>query len=1112
MPSRAWSLDTLRLGLDAVELQQVKEEVLDRDIKEVERLLQAEMNQDVQKRPLKNTPSKQPEPSPNVAPLKKSKTALDSPLKPMHLSFSPDSGKAGADRKAATATASAACAENDLPETYIEGSDVYTIVEVPEFGPDRTGDSHPYVMPWHSEADLPEGEMRERLKEALGGAAVLNPYSEEYMYRTKSKAASTDALSDAVSTATASSEYEARYKALQDICRAKDAQIETLLKELEDAKETIRKGSVSNTGGEVTEEPVDAEVASVAPAVAVTGAAAKQRLRRLCERRADGRLQVPEEIHDQWKAGGASRERLLKIWVGSGMDKDSFVREVTHETKKSKELKISVTGDFFTEEEMKEELGLPKCPVLHESGLFFDVDAQQDTYNAGKTRFWCERKTTASMEQAHRTEITDRMTMEAEPDMDEKGENVLIRDDCHGFNLSDFDIGAGASASGAGSSSDNPGMLAGSGKDPVAQLGLPKLMGGVKPEVHLMTYQSCLMNRMAKLTDSRSKPDSIPVKDQTDAVKKLLEKIDANLSVMDALHDQMSEIYAEASVQGHGPGQSAALVDLYQKATRAAKAEPSVPRAKPKAGAKVAPAKKAEEAEDHERLLSEIGAQCTFELEDPAKRVVSLARSIEQEAPGCLRGIKLMSNVDLSHAEIRLHKLVREWGLTLDIPMSFMRQGLFWVPILHVPDWMTYMLHKEPRVLVGGYTVRDPEVHWHLRAFWHAYRHEDTSHEVYMYHSDRLHVCIPYFLYLDEGRGYRKSPVMIVAFESVLGVATKRNFDLKNAGRSSYTDDDEHFRACLDAQLHTSKGSSLMSRFAVTAIPHQWYRTTKEIDRSQVFHNTITKISEKCRDLFYNGCEDKHGQKWYGVLIGLKGDSPALAKAGKLTANFMRLGKDKRICHMCMAGLDDLPWEDVSNRASWQSTLYEERPWDAENVSALLSIPYDASKPEALFKNDPFHVVKYGIARHFTASCLVTLIFLDIFPGELNNVEVRLERAYSDFRSACRQLKSSPNLKGFTREIIHLKHNDSWPWGGYKGSDCTLMLRWLVRLLRYGPCDNQGARTKGPLTALFARDAATQGILEAMLDGACSCLLFFEIINKSGLWLNRQQATKAKPL
>ena len=471
-----------------------------------------------------------------------------------------------------------------------------------------------------------------------------------------------------------------------------------------------------------------------------------------------------------------------------------------------------------------------------------------------------------------------------------------------------------------------------------------------------------------------------------------------------------------------------------------------------------------------------------------------------------------MSNVDLSHAEIRLHKLVREWGLTLDIPMSFMRQGLFWVPILHVPDWMTYMLHKEPRVLLGGYDVRDPEVRWHLRAFWHVYRDEDTSHEIFTYHSDRLHACIPFFLYLDEGRGYRKSPVMIIAFESLFGVGTKANYDRMSRGRRCYTDDDEHFGACLDAQLHTSKGSSLMSRFAITAIPHQWYRTTKQIDRSHVFHNTVTKISEKCRDLFYNGCQDMHGQTWYGVLVGIKGDSPALCKIGKLTASFNRLGKDKRVCHMCMAGLDDLPWEDVSNRASWQSTLYEDRSWDAQNISALLSIPYDASKPEALFKNDAFHVVKYGIGRHFTASCLVSLVFLDIFPGERNNVEVRLERAYADFRWACRQLKSCPNVKGFTREILHLKKNQHFPWGGYKGSDCTLMFRWLVRLLRYGPCDGQGARTKGPLKDFFAGDEATQRILEAMLDGACSCLLFFDIINKSGLWLNRQQATKAMPL
>ena len=210
--------------------------------------------------------------------------------------------------------------------------------------------------------------------EALGASAALNPYSEEYMYRTKSKAASNDALSDAVSTATASSEYEARYKAMQDILKDKDAQIEKLIKELADAKEMIRKGVAAASADAV--ETIEDSAAELAPVATVTSAAAKQRLRRMCERRADGGLQVTQEIHDQWKAGGASRERLLKIWVGSGFDKDSFIHMVTHETRKSKELKISVTGDFYSEEEMKDELQLSKSPVLHESGFFLEVDAR----------------------------------------------------------------------------------------------------------------------------------------------------------------------------------------------------------------------------------------------------------------------------------------------------------------------------------------------------------------------------------------------------------------------------------------------------------------------------------------------------------------------------------------------------------------------------------------------------------------------------------------------------------------------------------------------------------------------------------------------------------------
>ena len=34
MPSKAWSMETLRMGLDTIELQQVKEESIDRDIQD----------------------------------------------------------------------------------------------------------------------------------------------------------------------------------------------------------------------------------------------------------------------------------------------------------------------------------------------------------------------------------------------------------------------------------------------------------------------------------------------------------------------------------------------------------------------------------------------------------------------------------------------------------------------------------------------------------------------------------------------------------------------------------------------------------------------------------------------------------------------------------------------------------------------------------------------------------------------------------------------------------------------------------------------------------------------------------------------------------------------
>ena len=46
------------------------------------------------------------------------------------------------------------------------------------------------------------------------------------------------------------------------------------------------------------------------------------RLRRLCERKPSGRLNVPEAVHNAWAAGGTSRDELRVLLEQWEFDKD----------------------------------------------------------------------------------------------------------------------------------------------------------------------------------------------------------------------------------------------------------------------------------------------------------------------------------------------------------------------------------------------------------------------------------------------------------------------------------------------------------------------------------------------------------------------------------------------------------------------------------------------------------------------------------------------------------------------------------------------------------------------------------------------------------------------
>lgn len=378
--------------------------------------------------------------------------------------------------------------------------------------------------------------------------------------------------------------------------------------------------------------------------------------------------------------------------------------------------------------------------------------------------------------------------------------------------------------------------------------------------------------------------------------------------------------------------------------------------------------------------------------EDAASHIVDLAKTIEKESPGSLRGLGALSRLNLGHAEARLHQLIKDWGLTIPVEISFVRRGLLYLPMIRLTSWFRYILQRKPEKLLGGFCLDGPILPKVLTTFWQQFEQEEPNHDVFLaYRTGRIRLdqCIPYWLFGDEGRGHRKAPLQIFAFESAFGVGTiKAWWESKNAKDPKF----------VDAFQQTAKGSSFDSRFLLAVMPHTMY-CKKECKHT--WRQALEEISKDAEALFSNGVMIGKNT-YYGVPLGLKGDAPALVKAGKLSRSFYNLGSQHGMCPHCRGGQPGFPWEDMSSQAKWIQTIGEEPPWN-NNRSPLSSLPCNQLFPEGFYVQDPFHVFKIGIGRHFVASCVILLMEWNYFPGDAQNVPARFARAHDDFVYACRQ-------------------------------------------------------------------------------------------------------------
>ena len=407
---------------------------------------------------------------------------------------------------------------------------------------------------------------------------------------------------------------------------------------------------------------------------------------------------------------------------------------------------------------------------------------------------------------------------------------------------------------------------------------------------------------------------------------------------------------------------------------------------------------------------------------------------------------------------------------------------------------LTYMMENHPDIVVGGATTQQ-ERSVHLEAFWQSFQLHQPNHKVFEEHKHNLQSVLPVLWHGDEGRGKRRSNTVVVALETPIGIHTTLR-----ARKRSWTCDckppqsmklkynrvkktiPQHLKHALMKQRTNMTGHSFLQHWTLFVIPgasHHQY--------PGLLQAMMKLMADEFKALFYDGISI--GQRNYCVAVcGHKGDLKWFTKVAMLDRSYEHQGRTRNIlcCHECMAGQDHVPWEEVNTEMpAWAHTRFAQRPWSTAPPLAI--VPFTPF-PEEQLKRDPFHTCKMGVFRDHTASTIAYLIHEGFF-GTDGDFDTKLKRAHGAFMLYCRATSQSPALRSFTRALFMYKNFRLYPYSNVKGSDNTLILKWLcVQIAGFLNDDS------------LSPDVTT---LNLMKDTCHAALGIFHVMNNHGVALDR---------
>ena len=307
----------------------------------------------------------------------------------------------------------------------------------------------------------------------------------------------------------------------------------------------------------------------------------------------------------------------------------------------------------------------------------------------------------------------------------------------------------------------------------------------------------------------------------------------------------------------------------------------------------------------------------------------------ERGESSCSEGLRRVARGTEQHAERDLLRIFSSLGMSMDIPISHYRFGLSIVPHLKLRAWWEYLLKFRSPLAFGGFHRDQLEAELALKCFWQTLKASMPTHQVYASRHDRLERCLPFFLFLDEGTSVRKSAVLVISMQPVLGTSTAGKFGdrlrkSKKRKREPERNPPDLQKLMIESQTHNSAGRTYQSRFLFTVLPKKVYKKSDRLDL------VLGKLADECVALMTSGVTIR-SKTYYPVCLGVKGDAPMLMRVGHLDRGFSRMGKDSGCCWECQAGESGHHFEDTRWSPDWEGTLYTVRPYG--EPSPLLRIP-----------------------------------------------------------------------------------------------------------------------------------------------------------------------------